>query len=133
MFKFSSKSLERMEGLDRRLIAIAHRALQLTSVDFGIPEHGGLRTAVEQNKLYNEGLSQCDGYTFKSNHQSGMALDFFAYVDGKASWEKEYMAMIACAFLQSASELGYKLEWGGLWKSFKDMPHVQLIEDKQNA
>jgi len=133
MFKFSSKSLERMEGLDRRLVAIAHRALQLSQIDFGIPSSGGLRTAAQQNKLYSEGLSQCDGYTFKSRHQSGLALDFFAYVDNKASWETEHLAMVACAFLQAASELGYRLEWGGLWKSFKDMPHVQLIEDRSNV
>lgn len=28
-----------------------------------------------------------------------------------------------------ASLLGYKLSWGGLWESFVDMPHFELIEE----
>jgi peptidoglycan L-alanyl-D-glutamate endopeptidase CwlK len=128
MYKFSSRSLERMEGLDCRLVLIAHEAIKITKIDFGIPSSGGLRTAAQQKALYDEGASQLDGIKNKSYHQTGKALDFFAYVDNKASWETEPMALIACAFLQAASNLGYKLEWGGLWTSFTDYPHVQLID-----
>jgi len=128
-FKFSNTSLQRMEGVDRRLVAIAHRALRLTPFDFGIPASGGLRTAYQQKELFDEGLSQLDGYSKKSYHQTGKALDFFAYTtDGKATWDEYHLAMVAAAFLQAASELGYKLEWGGLWTSFKDYPHIQLVE-----
>lgn len=115
-----------MAGVDNRLQKIAHRALEISKVDFGIPEFGGLRTAEEQNALYSRGSSQLDGYTKKSNHQSGKALDVYAYVDGRASWEREHMAMVACAMLQAANELGYKLTWGGLWSNFVDFPHFQL-------
>ena len=69
-----------------------------------------------------------------------MALDFYAYIHGKASWEHKHLAMVATAFFQAASELGYRIEWGGLWKRKKpklidgipygwDMPHIQLIEE----
>lgn len=128
MFKFSNRSLERMEGLDPRLILIAHEAIKITKIDFGIPSSGGLRTASQQKALYDKGASQLDGTNKKSYHQTGKALDFFAYVNGKATWETEPMALIACAFLQAASNLGYKLEWGGLWTSFTDYPHLQLID-----
>lgn len=116
-----------MSGIDVRLIYIAERAIKITRVDFGIPEHGGLRTAEEQKALFDKGVSKADGYHNKSRHQSGKALDFYAYVDGKATWDVEYMAQIACAFYQSASELNHKIEWGGLWKGFPDSPHIQLV------
>lgn len=125
-FKFSKRSLKNREGVDPRLIEISDRALQLSPIDFGIPKYGGLRTAEDQAKLFDDGKSKCDGYIKKSYHQSGKALDFYAFVDGKASWEREHLAIVAAAFLQAAAESGYKLEWGGLWKSFQDFPHVQL-------
>ena len=126
MFTFSKRSLGRMSGIDARLLNIASLALIISPIDFGIPPMGGLRTKTEQYSLFSDGKSQCDGVKNKSYHQSGMALDFYAYVDGKASWEKEHLAVVACAFLQAANQLGHNIEWGGLWKSFQDMPHIQI-------
>ena len=125
-FKLSDKSKQRREGVDPRLIEISDLAIQISVIDFGIPRDGGLRLAKRQNELFEDGKSKADGYDKLSEHQSGNALDFYAYVDGAASWEPEHLAMVAAAFLQAAAMLGYKLKWGGLWKSFKDMPHVQL-------
>ena len=126
MNRFSDTSLNRMVGVNKKLREIAHRALELSPIDFGIPQYGGMRSAEEQNHLFHRGKSKCDGYRLKSNHQTGNALDVFAYVNGQASWEREHLAVIACAMLQAANELGHKLEWGGLWKSFVDMPHFEL-------
>lgn len=125
--KFSERSLMRLEGVDERLQKIMHHAIGITKVDFGIPPYGGVRTAKEQSLLFKEGKSKADGYEKESKHQSGRAVDVYAYVDGKASWEEEHLAMVACAVLQSASKLGYALEWGGLWR-WKDMPHFQLTD-----
>jgi|TARA_Y100000310_G_scaffold327068_1_gene392856 peptidoglycan L-alanyl-D-glutamate endopeptidase CwlK len=140
MFKLSERSKQRREGVDPRLIEIDDLAIQITLVDYGHPADAGLRTAERQNELFQNGKSQCDGYDSRSCHQSGMALDFYAYVDGKASWDKSHLAMVACAYLQAASQLGYKIRWGGLWKSKSakavngikygwDCPHIQLDED----
>jgi len=137
MFKLSSTSLKRREGVDARLIEIDDLAISITVVDYGHPEHSGLRTAEVQHELYLGGESSCDGYDLVSNHQLGKALDFYAYVNGKASWETEHLAMVACAYLQAASMLGHKLKWGGLFKPTKthlgkdykggwDYPHVEL-------
>ena len=125
-YEFSQRSKDRMSGVDCRLIEIATHAIEITRVDFGIPADGGVRTAERQRELFDAGLSKASGYTHKSNHQSGMALDVYAYVDGQASWETEHLAMVATAMLQAAAELGYQLEWGGLWVNFVDMPHFQL-------
>ncbi len=128
MYQLSSKSKQRREGVDPRLVEISDLAIQITVVDFGHPADSGKRTAERQNELYLDGKSKADGYNKLSRHQSGKALDFYAFVDGKASWDTEHLAMVAAAFLQAASILGYKLKWGGLWKSFKDYPHVELVD-----
>lgn len=128
MFKFSKRSLERMEGVDTRLQEVMNRAIEITKLDFGIPKYGGLRTQAEQAYLFDNGKSKADGIYKMSMHQSGRAVDVYAYVKGKASWNAGHLAMVAAAVLQAANELGYKVKWGGLWTSFVDMPHFQ-IED----
>lgn len=144
MFKLSNKSKQRREGVDPRLIKICDLAIQISVIDFGIPGDGGRRMAERQNELFKDGKSKADGYKNLSNHQPaddgyGKALDFYAYVDGAASWDHAHLAMVAVAFFQAASKLGYKIEWGGLWKRKKpkfvngipygwDMPHIQIID-----
>lgn len=123
-FKLSKRSKRNRAGVDPRLIEISDLAITLTQVDFGHGQYSGLRTAEEQNDLFEDGKSKCDGYDRESYHQSGKALDFYAYVDGAASWKREHLTEVAAAFLQAASMLGYKLQWGGFWPW--DAPHVEI-------
>jgi len=134
-FKLSVTSRTRLTGVNPALIEIANLAIKITKIDFGIPEDGGVRTEIRQKELYLNGKSEADGVRNKSHHQSGEALDFYAYIDGAASWREDHLAMVACALLQAASILGYKLNWGGLWRSKKktngisygwDMGHIEL-------
>ena len=135
MFIFSRTSNKRRAEVDPRLIQISDRALEISVVDFGIPKHGGIRTAEEQYRLFLDGKSRADGTNDLSYHQSGKALDFYAFVDGAASWHPGHLAMVASAFLQAAAELGYRLTWGGFWLPVKttsgvphgwDAGHIQL-------
>lgn len=131
-FKLSNRSRTRMIGVDQRLHEITQLAIKISLVDFGIPRDGGMRHEQRQNELFLQGVSKCDGIIAKSKHQTGLALDFYAYVDGKASWEPAHLAMVATAFLQAASQLGYSLSWGGLWGGSDpmygwDMGHVELV------
>ena len=105
-------------------------ALSISTVDFGHGPLSGSRTASEQKALFESKLSMADGIKHKSRHQSGNALDFYAFKDGKASWNEEDLAVVAAAFLTASIQLGpgYEIRWGGLFKSFKDMPHVELVE-----
>lgn len=139
MFTLSKNSKKHREGIDPRLIEISDFAIKLTLIDFGHGRDAGLRTALRQLELYHDGVSKADGYENKSNHQAaddglGKALDFYAYINGRASWAPEHLAMVAAAHLQAASILGYKIEWGGLWKRSTpsiygwDLPHIQLVE-----
>jgi|TARA_R110000803_G_scaffold206530_1_gene273853 peptidoglycan L-alanyl-D-glutamate endopeptidase CwlK len=126
MFKLGTNSINNLAGVDGRLIDIADLAITLSNIDFGIPSTGGLRTEAVQAKLFADGVSKADGVNNKSYHQSGKALDVYAYVDGKASWDKLHLALIAAAMLQASAQLGYELKWGGLWKSWQDMPHFEI-------
>jgi len=126
MFKLGKNSLNNLVGVDDRLIDIAEVAIKLSNIDFGIPSTGGLRTEEVQAKLFADGVSKADGVNSKSYHQSGKALDVYAYVDGKASWDKLHLSLIAAAMLQASAQLGYELKWGGLWKSWQDYPHFEI-------
>jgi peptidoglycan L-alanyl-D-glutamate endopeptidase CwlK len=125
-FKFGENSEHRMIGVNYQIIEVAKLALSISPIDFGIPKHGGLRTAEEQQKLFNDKASQLDGTIKKSYHQSGMALDVFAYVDGKASWDEFHLTMVAAAMLEAANRLSVNMRWGGHWPNFKDMPHFEV-------
>jgi len=126
VFSLGKKSIENLIGVDDELIGVIELAMEITKVDFGIPSTGGYRVEAEQAKLFTAGLSKCDGRVNRSKHQTGRAADVFAYVDGKASYNTEHLAMVAAAMLQAASQLGIKLKWGGHFKSFLDMPHFEL-------
>ncbi|MCK4759961.1 MAG: hypothetical protein KAT69_07910 [Candidatus Aminicenantes bacterium] len=115
-FKLSVTSQTRLLGVNPDLLAVTNLAIKITVIDFGIPPDGGIRTAERQKELYDKKVSKADGYNNLSNHQSGDALDFYAYVDGKASWESHHLAMVACAHLQAASMMGVKINWGGFWQ-----------------
>jgi len=134
-YQLSERSKKNREGIDPRLIAISDLAIIITLVDFGHGKYAGKRTAELQHELFLDEKSKADGYDKLSEHQSGNALDFYAYVDGATSWKHEHLAMVAAAHLQAASILGHKVKWGGLWKSKRskiygwDMPHIQLLED----
>lgn len=139
MFKLSKSSKANREGIDPKLIEIDDLAIQLTLVDFGHGPVSGKRTALVQNGLFLDGKSSADGYERLSKHQLGKALDFYAYVNNKTSWQPDHLAMVVCAYFQAASILGYKIKAGILWKSKDpivkngirygwDGPHIQLVD-----
>ena len=122
MFKFSKKSLDKFEGVHPSLVKVARRALELSTIDFGISE--GLRTKERQKELVEVGKS----LTMASKHLEGKAIDVVAYVDGKVTWDFEMYEKIAQAFKEAALELDVKILWGGQWKRLRDVPHFQLEE-----
>ena len=113
-FKLSKTSLGRLEGVDERLVECVKLALTKSTVDFGVAS--GMRTAEEQNELFKAGLSKCDGYEKLSYHQSGKAVDFYGWVQGRSVWEMRYYDDIAEAMRLAAHELGIDgMRWGGAW------------------
>lgn len=119
-FRFSSRSLRNLEGVHPDLVAVAHRALELTEIDFLVTE--GLRTREKQIELVRAGASR----TTRSRHLTGHAIDIAAWVAGEVRWDWPLYAEISRAFKQAAAELKVPIVWGGDWKSFRDGPHYEL-------
>ena len=115
-FKLSRRSLDRLEGVDERLQAVAKHAITLTKTDFGVIQ--GLRTLDEQKELVAKGASK----TMKSLHLEGKAIDVMAFVNSRASWELNLYDDIADAMKEAAKDLGVALCWGAAW-STQDHPY----------
>jgi len=127
MFKLSKRSKSRLEGINKTLYKIAVEGVKESPFDFGITQTGGLRTAEDQNKLYKQKVSKCDGYKKLSYHQSGNAFDIYAYVGGKATWTKSYYKAIGKHLKQFAMDkYGIELRHGGDWKRWQDWPHFEI-------
>ena len=116
MYKLSNRSLDRLSGVDDRLVEVVKAAIQETEVDFGVIQ--GLRTLEEQKKLFESGASQ----TMKSKHLDGLAVDLMAYVGGRGSWELNVYDEIADAMKWAADDVGVPIRWGCAW-------HIDNIED----
>ena len=95
-----------------------------------------LRTVAEQDALYAKGrtapgsiVTNARGKSYSSMHQWGVAFDFYLKMDidgdGKTS-DDAYNN--ATKVFNKVGAIGKKLglEWGGDWKSIKDLPHLQL-------
>lgn len=148
-FKFSQNSLNRLATVHPDLQRVAHRAIELSAVDFAITQ--GRRTLDEQRRLYGKGrtAAQCvrvgvpaayarpaeDKVTWvkpeNGNHLSGRALDVAPYIRGKLEYDDNgklgLWPKIAKAFKDAARELDVSIEWGGDWEGTKDRPHFELV------
>lgn len=144
-FRLGQRSLNTLATVDADLQRVVHRAIDITTVDFMVGQ--GLRTRDEQARLYGQGRSQVDmarlglpieyakpnmkkvTWTMRSNHMTGRAVDLWAWVDGKISWDttKGYYEEIARAMKQAAMHECVPIQWGGDWKTTKDYPHFELI------
>lgn len=86
-----------------------------------------LRTVAEQDELYAQGrtkpgqiVTYAKGSTYASQHQWGVAFDFFKNVAGHAYDDVAFFCKVGAM----AKSIG--LEWGGDWTSPVDMPHLYL-------
>ena len=131
MFYLGKNSKENIKGVDQRLIAIVNQALSISLIDFGIPRDGGVRSDARQLAMFIDPniKTNCDGIEHRSKHQDGLAIDFYAYIDGKASWDETHLSHVACSLLQAASQLGVKVKWGGFFKPDGwDKGHLEIAE-----
>ena len=95
-----------------------------------------VRTVAEQDALYAQGrtkpgnkVTNARGTTYSSQHQWGIAADFYLDMDVDGDCEKKDDAFNNSTHLFEkvgaiATSIG--LGWGGNWKGIVDMPHVYL-------
>lgn len=126
---------------------LVHKAFEISNQrklhcpDFSITD--ALRTTHEQHELFKIGriyvcgiwektgeltATNCDGVDILSAHQSGLAIDFCAWVDGKANYEPGNLALIVTTFYEAAFELGIEIDWGGNFKSISDGCHIEIVK-----
>ena len=113
-FKLSGRSLGKLEGVHPVLVDTVKRAIEVSSVDFGVIY--GVRSLAEQKRLYEAKRSQ----TMKSKHlvqEDGYshAVDLMAYDGSDPSWEMAMYDDIADAMKAAAKEKGAKIRWGAAW------------------
>ena len=152
MYVLSKSSLEKMKNVHPKLVDVIKTAIENSPYDFRIT--AGARTAEEQNYLYQQGrtvlydkkgkklkkVTNCDGKTFKSNHQIksdgfGHAVDIFpcgVYENGvyrkfttDEGYDDKKLKSIANHILAIAKSKNANVEWGGNWK-MHDTPHFEL-------
>jgi peptidoglycan L-alanyl-D-glutamate endopeptidase CwlK len=140
MFTFSERSLNNLKGVHPKLVAVVHRALELSTIDFTVLE--GVRSQERQNELWAQGRTkpgqvvtwiqstgthgiQADGY--------GHAVDLAPY---PIDWNDfERFDQLATVMFAAAKELGVTLRWGGNWdmddriheRGESDSPHFELV------
>lgn len=84
----------------------------------------GYRGKDEQDKAFAEGKSKLKFPSSRHNRKPSEAVDAVPY---PIDWnDLERFKALAKIVKETAKELGIAIEWGGDWKSFKDMPHYQL-------
>ena len=109
MFKLSTRSMGRLEGINPDLIRVVTEAIKTTKVDFGVT--CGMRTVEEQEKLVASGASQ----TMKSKHLEGRAVDLVAYVGSNITWQLNMYDDLADAMGDAACKLEVPIKWGAAW------------------
>lgn len=95
-----------------------------------------IRTKEEQDALYAQGrttpgntVTNAKGSTYSSQHQWGIAVDFYLDMDVDGDGQKTDDAFNTSTGLferVGTIALSIGLGWGGTWKSFQDRPHVYL-------
>ena len=127
MFKYSKKSLNILNKVDEKLQLIFNELIRITKIDVGIVS--GLRTAEEQIGCFKNGKSHCDGIKNKSKHQIGLAVDFVCYKDNKITYDIKYYYYVVGLIEKIALDLDIKIQ-SGIWWSFEDGGHVELIDNE---
>jgi peptidoglycan LD-endopeptidase CwlK len=126
-FKLSQRSLDKLDGVDEKLVATVKLAIAVAKIDFGVI--CGLRTMEEQRVLVDKGASK----TMRSKHLDGKAVDLMAYIGSRGSWELNLYDDIADAMKEAAVETGAILRWGAAWH----IPDIRqwngTMEDAMNA
>ena len=102
-------------------------AFQIACREAGVPVliYQTLRDKEFQDQLYAQGRTTpgkivTNAKGGNSFHEYGVAFDFVPLVDGVPAWKDDKRYQL-CG--QIGKQLG--LEWGGDFKSIKDMPHMQ--------
>ena len=133
MFKFSQKSLDKLDEVHEDLRTVFLEVIKLTPVDIGITE--GLRSLERAEQLQKEGASKVGT---KSKHCVGKAVDIVCYNGKDITWDLDYYEAVAQVVGEVSDLLDIPIRWGGSWQTgnfklnrdmkFIDAVHFELGE-----
>ena len=156
MHKLGVTSKRRLITCDSDLQLIIKESIKVSQIDFGVAQ--GERTVEQQQQYFNEGKSKVNPRAYKTTEEllkrgkhivdgiirtESQAVDIYAYINGKASWDINSLCYIGGVITSTATKLyqegkiDYKLRWGGNWnsdgviitdQSFQDLPHYELLK-----
>jgi|TARA_R110000782_G_scaffold136874_3_gene229367 peptidoglycan L-alanyl-D-glutamate endopeptidase CwlK len=126
-FKLSTRSLDKMKGVNATLVEVVKEAITLTRVDFGVT--CGMRTVAEQEALVAKGASK----TMKSKHLEGRAVDLVAYVGPNVTWSLNMYDDLADAMAEAARRHTVAIKWGAAWSEGDMRMYSGSAEDAMNA
>jgi peptidoglycan L-alanyl-D-glutamate endopeptidase CwlK len=113
-YVFGERSQRELRGVHPDLVAVVHRALQLTQIDFAVID--GLRTTEEQAEYVRTGASKTMNSKHLLQHDGyGHAVDLVPYVNGKQRWEWPLIFQVAAAMKQASIERNFPVRWGAVW------------------
>jgi len=133
MFKFSQKSLDKLDEVHEDLRTVFLEVIKLTPIDIGITE--GLRSLERAEQLQKEGASKVGT---KSKHCVGKAVDIVCYNGKDITWDLDYYEAVAQVVGEVSDLLDIPIRWGGSWQTgnfklnrdmkFIDAVHFELGE-----
>ncbi len=122
-FVLGQRSLSFVTHVDPRMVAVAQKAIELTTQDFGFTEEQS-RTLAYEEQLVAEGRSQ----TLHSHHiidciapghwaEPGCsgAVDAVPWNGSAFVWDWPLIYPVAAAFLAASKELNIPITWGCAW------------------
>ena len=144
MPKLGKRSMQRLEGVDPRLITVLQKVVKY----YDITVIEGMRSQERQNELVRIGKSK----TKFGKHCRGLAVDIapYNYKTRKIDWENRDDWHYLGGFVLGVSAImGVNLRWGGDWSSpsldkkvmmgkevrttsdngFDDLLHFELMDD----
>lgn len=99
------------------LLDMCRLVIRATELGFTVSARELGRT-VEQQKMY---VQQGRSKTLQSNHLRNCAVDLYFMRDGALVYDVEVLRPLGDYW----RSLSPKNDWGGFWKSFKDVPHFE--------
>lgn len=133
MDKISEQRIEKLHPLVRsEMTTIINKCNSLLTGKAQVRIAQGFRTFAEQDALYAKGRTKpgpkvSNAKGGQSNHNYGFAVDIVLIIDGKtASWDtvKDWDADKRSDWMECVEIFkSHGWNWGGDWKSFKDLPH----------
>ena len=133
MYVLSQTSLDKLKGVHPNLVNFLKELILISPWDFKVT--AGVRTAEEQNKLYQQGrtvkgikVTKVDGYKQKSNHQ--IKFDGLGYAADIGVLVKEKVKTVVIENGKKVEKIVEKLGYKGDWRDFHYYKDIYDIAKK---